>query len=70
MHTRNVDGSYIQCLNCGDIYIAERKVPISISIVECTCPKCRYGKGLNVGYTKDDISLFYDPYLDERYFSY
>lgn len=70
MDTRNINGSYIQCLNCGDIYTTERKVPISISIVKCTCPNCYHNKGLNVGDTKDDISFFYDPSLDERYFSY
>ena len=67
---RKEDGSYIQCLNCGNIYITERKVPISTSIVKSECPKCCYRKGLNCGDQEEDIAVFYDPYLDERYFNY
>lgn len=62
--------NYIQCLNCGNIYIMERNVPISISIVKCTCPKCNYHKGLNVGDKEEDIVIYMDPSLDERYFIY
>ena len=62
------DGSYIQCLNCGNIYITERKVPISVSIVKCECPRCHHGKGLNCGDDKDEVYYYYDPSLDERYY--
>ena len=62
------DCSYIQCLNCGNIYMMERKVPISVSIVKSECPRCHHGKGLNCGDTTDDIYYFYDNTLDERYY--
>lgn len=68
MVARKEDGSYIQCLNCGNIYITGRKVPISISIVKSECPRCHHGKGLNCGDKEDDIYYFYDNTLDKRYY--
>ena len=62
------DGSYIQCLNCGNIYATERKVSITISIVKSECPRCHHDKGLNLGNKKEDLYYFYDPTLDERYY--
>lgn len=64
------NGSYIQCLNCGEIYIMERKLPVSVSIVKSKCPGCHYGKGLHCGYDEMDVMELKDPYLDERYFNY
>ena len=62
--------SYIQCLNCGEIYIVERKLPISISIVKSECPRCKNVKGLHCGHNEMDVIELKDPYLDERYFNY
>lgn len=62
------DGSYVQCLNCGKIYIIERNISIDISIVKSECPRCHYGRGLNCGNDKDEIYYFYDSSLDERYY--
>ena len=70
MRIEQVDGSYIQCLSCGHIYMIERKVPISAAIIKSECPKCNYKKGLNCGDKQEDVVIFYDPYLDERYFNY
>lgn len=70
MNIKKETGSYVQCLNCGHIYITERKIPISVSVVKCECPKCHYVKGINCGDKEDDVSIFYDPYLDKRYFYY
>lgn len=61
-------GNYIQCLNCGKIYIIGRKVPIGVSIVKSECPKCGWSKGLNCGDKEEDIYYFYDPVMDERYY--
>ena len=62
--------TWIQCLNCGHIYIVERKIPISVSVVKSECPKCEWSKGLNCGNKEEDVYYFYDPGLDERYFNY
>jgi hypothetical protein len=68
VEVKKEDGNYIQCMNCGKIYVMERKVPISISIVKSECPKCKYGRGLNCGDKEEDIYYFYDNTLDERYY--
>lgn len=62
--------SYIQCLNCGEIYTLKRKIPIGISIVKSECPRCKHSKGLNCGHNEMDVMELKDPYLDERYFNY
>ena len=62
--------AFIQCLNCGHIYIIERKISVSVSVVKSECPRCKWSKGLNCGNNEDDIYSFYDPGLDERYFNY
>jgi predicted nucleic acid-binding Zn-ribbon protein len=68
VNTRKEDGSYIQCLNCGEIYSMERNIPISVSVVKSHCPKCGWNKGLNCGDKKEDIYYFYDPVMDRRYY--
>ena len=68
MNTRKEDCSYIQCLNCGSVYIVERKIPISVSVVKSKCPRCSWNKGLNCGDKEEDIYYFYDPVMDERYY--
>ena len=64
------DKAFIQCLNCGHIYVIERKISIEVSIVGCECPRCEWYKGLNCGNKKEDIYYFYDSSLDERYYKY
>lgn len=41
---------------------------MSISVVRSWCPRCEWEKGLNCGYSEDDLSELADPYLDERYY--
>ena len=62
--------TWVQCLNCGHIYIVERKIPVSASVVKSECPRCQWGKALNCGDKEEDVAIFYDPYLDERYYTY
>lgn len=62
--------TWVQCLNCGHIHIVERKIPISVSVVKCECPRCEYLKGINCGNKEEDVYIFYDPGLDERYYNY
>jgi hypothetical protein len=64
------ESSYIQCLNCGKIYIIDRKIPISVSIVKSECPSCEHIKGLHCGYNEMDVLELKDWTLDDRYFNY
>ena len=70
MDTRKENGSYVQCLNCGNIYMTGRKFPVSASIVKQNCPRCGWHKGLNCGDNEEDIYIFYDNSLDERFYNY
>ena len=70
MDGRGKESSYIQCLCCGTIYIMERHIPMSVSIVKSECPSCKHTKGLHCGYNEMDVMELKDPYLDERYFIY
>ena len=62
---------YIQCTHCGQIYkekIQYREDDLYI------CVKCKHCgkvvKHLRCGYDYFDISIYYDPVLDERYYDY
>ena len=68
MDTKTVNGNYIQCLSCGNVYVTESDVPSSVSVTRCECPNCGYEKGLNCGDKEEDVYYFYDPCLDERYY--
>lgn len=70
MGSNQETGSYIQCSNCGHIYMIKRKIPIDIPYVDCVCPKCEHDRGLNCGSDYDDMCLYMDYTLDERYYGY
>ena len=62
------DRTYVQCLNCGQIHIVERKIPMERTIVNSYCKKCECGRALNCGYNEDDVDELRDYFLDERYY--
>lgn len=62
--------TWVQCQNCGKVYQVDKKVPINVSIVKMKCPRCGSYNGLNCGSRKDDIYLYMNPNVDERYFNY
>ena len=68
--TKREDCSYIQCLSCGEVYIMERKIPISVSVVRSECPRCHHIRGLNCGNSEMDVMELKDWTLDDRYFNY
>lgn len=70
MDGKKRDRSYIQCLNCGNVYAMGHKIPMSESIVKSVCPSCNYSRGLHCGYDETDVAELKDFYLDERYFIY
>ena len=61
-------GTWIQCQKCGHIYCIEARVSTDKLYVLSECPKCGHHKGLNCGDNKDDLYLYYNPVLDERYY--
>lgn len=60
--------TYLQCCHCGKIYTVNRKSNIEQLYINSVCPNCSHGKSINLGDDPDDIYLFYDVTLDERYF--
>lgn len=71
MVTRNADkGCWIQCSQCGHIYWTEEEVPIEKLYVTSVCARCGHDRGLNCGDKEEDIVIYADPVLDERYYIY
>lgn len=60
--------TWIQCNECGKIFQIPRSVPIEELYTIARCPRCGFMMGLNLGDKKEDIYLYGNPNLDERYF--
>ena len=63
-------GCYIQCQTCGHVYWLEEDVPIDKLYVASICARCGHGRGLNCGDKEEDIVVYADLNLDERYYIY
>ena len=70
MGTKEREITWVQCQHCGKIYQVNKKIPITASIVRTECPRCESYSGLNVGNNEEDIYLYMNPNVDERYFYY
>ena len=70
MHTEKKNGTYVQCRFCGTVHQLEYKVPSDVLIVKAECPICKRNSQLNCGDSVDDIYLYMDNVLDERYYQY
>jgi hypothetical protein len=46
------------------------KVSIEKSIIQSVCPRCGENIGLNCGDREEDIYIYMNPNLDERYYNY
>ena len=46
------------------------KVSIEKSIIQSVCPRCDECVGLNCGDKEEDIYIYMNPNLDERYYIY
>ena len=55
---------WIQCQECGTVYIIPRKIPIEKIFVKTNCPHCGVTTGLNLGDSEDDIYLYMNPNVD------
>lgn len=64
-------GCWIQCQQCGHIYWVDIDVSIDKLYVASVCARCgEYGNNLNCGDKEEDIYIYADPVLDERYYMY
>ena len=62
--------TYVQCQNCGKVYKIQQRLPASTLMVKAVCPTCNGTKALNCGESEDDVYLFYNANLDNRYYQY
>lgn len=62
--------TFVQCQSCGNIYQIADKISVEKSIIKSTCPRCGENIGLNCGDKKEDIYIYMNTNLDERYYSY
>ena len=70
MVTVDPKGTWVQCTLCGKIYFIEERVPIDKMYIVAECQKCGNFKAINCGDKEEDIILYCDSYLDERYYEY
>jgi predicted RNA-binding Zn-ribbon protein involved in translation (DUF1610 family) len=68
--TSKEKGTWIQCTQCGKIYHIKEAVPIDKLYTDAECPKCGNLKAINCGDKEEDIILYCDSYLDERFYRY
>ena len=69
------DKVWVQCSKCGYLHrVKEKDASISdddLYTTELYCPRCRDGtKHLLIGEHKDDVYLYGDNMLDERFYNY
>ena len=70
MKSEGKQSTWVQCQSCGKIYQIADKVSIEKSIIQSVCPRCEDYVGLNCGDKEEDIYIYMNPNLDERYYSY
>ena len=57
---------YLQCQECGTIYVVPRKIPIEETFVKDNCPNCGMTTGLNLGDNEENIHLYMNINMDRR----
>lgn len=70
MKSKGKQSTWVQCQSCGNIYQIADKVLIEKSIIQSVCPRCGENIGLNCGDKEEDIYIYMNPNLDERYYIY
>ena len=69
MKSKGKQSTFVQCQSCGNIYQIADKVSIEKSIIQSVCPRCGESIGLNCG-DKEDVYIYMNINLDERYYIY
>lgn len=70
MKSKGKQSTFVQCQSCGNIYQIADKVSIEKSIIQSVCPRCGENIGLNCGDNEEDIYIYMNTNLDERYYIY
>jgi predicted RNA-binding Zn-ribbon protein involved in translation (DUF1610 family) len=70
MKSKEKQSTWVQCQSCGNIYQIADKVSIEKSIIQSVCPRCGENIGLNCGDKEEDIYVYMNPNVDERYYIY
>ena len=70
MKSKEKQIAFVQCQSCGNIYQIADNVSIEKSIIQSVCPRCGENVGLNCGDKEEDIYIYMNPNLDERYYIY
>lgn len=60
--------TWIQCQECGNIYLISRQFPEDELYVVAYCSECESRIGLNLGCDENDKYYFMNPNLDRRLF--
>lgn len=60
--------TFVQCCRCGKVHNVKRKYDEEALYIESTCPKCGHDKALNLGEDENDLYLYLDVNLCERYY--
>lgn len=66
------DAVWVQCQHCGKLYkTKEVKISEDDLFVELHCPRCRDGTNhLLIGSYKDEVYIYGNANLDERFYKY
>lgn len=70
MKSEGKQSTWVQCQSCGKIYQIADKVSIEKSIIQSVCPRCGDYVGLNCGDKEEDVYIYMNLNLDERYYIY
>lgn len=70
MKSKGKQSTWVQCQSCGNIYQIADKVSIEKSIIQSVCPRCGENIGLNCGDKEEDVYIYMNINLDERYYIY
>lgn len=70
MKSNGKQGTFVQCQCCGNIYLIPDEISIEKSLIKSDCPMCSGHVGLNCGYKKEDVYIYMNLNLDDRYYNY
>ena len=63
-------GNWLQCQECGTVYLFPHKIQVEEIFIKANCPMCGMTTGLNLGDKEEDVYLYMNENLDNRFFNY